>query len=166
VPQDDALSGDECLRRLREVSDALREALGGAGWERRDPDGMNAKDYLAHVGRWQARLVRWWMAGLSGERRAGPEPGYTFEQDDALNERDMDADRDLPADEAWRRFDQSLDALLGLIAGLSDEDLNDEARAPWLGFPLRYVIANNTFGHIAEHLPAMRALARGALDLG
>ena len=107
-------------------------------------------------------MVRWFREGVAGIARTGPEPGFTFEQIDALNERDFLASRDAPLAEVRREFEETAEAVEELIAGLEDADLNDPARVPWLGFEARHTIAGNTYGHYAEHVAVLESLGAGA----
>jgi hypothetical protein len=166
VTEDDPkgpISAPECLARFRAARARVDELVAGIGsWTAESPEGWTAKDYLAHLTTWQRRMVRWFEEGAAGKQRTGPEPGYTFEQIDALNERDFLAGRDTPLATVRAEFDATADAVEALIARLDDDDLNDAARSPWLGFEARHTIAGNTYGHYLEHLAALEGLAGGA----
>jgi hypothetical protein len=155
------ISAAECLIRFRDARahvDELVDAM--PSWEAESAEGWTARDYLAHLTAWQRRLVRWFEAGRLGEARTGPEPGFTFEQVDELNDRDFRASRDLPLQQVRRDFVQTADAVEALLDGLTDDDINDAARVPWLGFEARHAIAGNTYGHYAEHFVALEDLGR------
>jgi len=160
---DGPISAAACLERFREARarvDGLAARI--ESWMAESAEGWTAKDYLAHLTAWQRRMVRWFDEGAAGRQRTGPEPGYTFEQIDALNERDFLAGRDTPLETVRAEFDATADAVEALISSLDDDDLNDAARTPWLGFEARHTIAGNTYGHYLEHLVALEALAGGA----
>jgi hypothetical protein len=153
------ISAAECLARFRAARGQVEEIVSRVGsWTAESSEGWNAKDYLAHLTAWQRRMVRWFEEGRAGQARTGPEPGFTFEQIDELNERDFRAARDLPLEEVRREFAETADAVEALIESLSDEDLNDAARSPWLGFEARHTIAGNTYGHYLEHVEALEGL--------
>ena len=158
-----AISVAECLIRFRDARAHVDELIATMpSWETASAEGWTAKDYLAHLTAWQRRLVRWFADGRDGIQRQGPEPGFSFEQVDELNERDFRASRDLPLQQVRREFAQTADAVEALLNGLTDEDINDPARTPWLGFEARHAIAGNTYGHYAEHFEALEALASGS----
>ena len=149
----------ECLARFRTARARVDELVASVdSWTAQSPEGWTAKDYLAHLTAWQRCVVRWWEEGEAGRPREWPEPGFTFEQVDALNDRDWRADRETPLDEVRREFEVSADAVEALIGRLTDDDLNDAAHVPWLGFEGRHAIAGNTYGHYAEHFEALEQL--------
>ena len=99
------------------------------------------------------------MAGRLGEA-SRHEPGFIFEQVDELNDRDFRASRDLPLQQVRRDFASTASAVWALIDGLTDDDINDAARVPWLSFEARHAIARNTYGHYAEDFAALEELVR------
>ena len=150
----------ECLARFRAARARVDELAAAVGsWSAESADGWTAKDYLAHLTAWQRRLVQWWDEGEAGRPRQWPEPGFTFEQVDALNERDWRASRERPLDEVRREFKATAGAVEALIGRLTDDELNDAERVPWLGFEGRHAIAGNTYGHYAEHFEALEQLS-------
>jgi hypothetical protein len=54
------------------------------------------------------------------------------------------------------------DAVATLIGRLTDDDLNDLARVPWLGFEARHAITGNSCGHYEDHFEALDQLGSGA----
>lgn len=154
------ISAAECLARFREARARVDELADRVtSWSAESAEGWTAKDYLAHLTAWQRRMVRWFEEGAAGQFRERPEPDFTFEQVDELNERDWRADRDRSLDDVRAEFARTADAVEALIGRLSDDDLNDPARAPWLGFEARHTIAGNTYGHYAEHFDVLEQLA-------
>ena len=155
------ISAVDCLASFRAARARVDELVAAVtSWSDETPEGWNAKDYLAHLTAWQRRLVRWFEDGEAGQVRQSPEPGFTFEQVDDLNERDWAASRETPLEEVRREFDRTADAVESLIGRLTDDDLNDPARVPWLGFEARHAIAGNTYGHYQEHFEAIKQLTR------
>jgi hypothetical protein len=157
----DPISATDCLARFREARarvDSLADRV--TSWRAESAEGWTAKDYLAHLTAWQRRMVRWFEEGAAGQFRERPEPDFKFEQLDELNDHDWRAARATPLETVRAEFAATADAVEALIAMLSDEDLNDAARAPWLGFEARHTIAGNTYGHYQEHFHALEQLAR------
>ena len=160
VDHDHPVSTAECLAAYRDARVRVEAVVGRVtSWTTESDEGWTAKDYLAHLTAWQRRLARWFEEGRAGQFRAGPEPGFTFEQVDALKERDWLASRDQPLEAVQREFGETADAVEALVGSLEDDDLNDAARAPWFGFEARHAIAGNTYGHYDEHLAVLEQLA-------
>ncbi|MDA0351338.1 MAG: ClbS/DfsB family four-helix bundle protein [Chloroflexi bacterium] len=159
---DAPISTAECLARFRAARARVDQRCAELrSWTAESAEGWTAKDYLAHLTAWQRRMVRWFAEGAAGTSRSGPEAGYTFEQLDALNERDFLGSRDAPLAQVRREFEETADAVEALVESLDDADLNDAARVPWLGFEARHTIAGNTYGHYLEHLEALEGLVAG-----
>lgn len=120
----------------------------------RDAMGWTASDHLMHIVAWHRRLLTWMADESAGRAVVRPEPGFTFDQIDELNERDHQANRGTPLTEAWRQFEETYAAVLAIFDGLSDEDLNDAGRYDWLtdGAVLWHAIGGNTFDHYEEHV--------------
>ena len=154
------ISAHDCRTRYRKARTRVDELIAAiTSWSDETADGWTAKDYLAHLTAWQRQLVRWFEEGEAGTPRQWPEPGFSFDQVDALNERDWRASRGTPLDQVRREFEESADGVEALIARLTDDDLNNPARVPWLGFEARHAIAGNTYGHYAEHYAVLEQLA-------
>lgn len=157
------MSAADCLARFRAARARVDELTAAVtSWSDETADGWTASDYLAHLTTWQRRLVRWFEEGAAGQPRQGPEPGFTFEQVDDLNERDWAASRETLLEDVRREFDLTADAVEALIGRLTDDDLNDPARVPWLGFEARHAIAGNSYGHYEDHFEALEQLGSGA----
>ncbi len=114
-------------------------------------DGWTAAEHLAHVVAWQRRLLTWFDDDRLGRPVVRPEPGWTFDEIDAMNEHYYQASRGIAVADARAAFDIAHAEIEALVRGLSDEDLNDPARFPWLGYPAANNIAGNSFGHYREH---------------
>lgn len=154
------ISAVECLARFRAARARVDQlASATTSWDAESDEGWTVKDYLAHLTAWQRRLVRWFEEGSAGRFRERPEPNFTFEQLDELNDHDWHAARATPLAVVEHEFAATADAVEALIGRLTDDDLNDPARAPWLGFEARHAIAGNTYGHYAEHLDVIERLA-------
>ena len=153
------ISAADCLARYRAARARVGElAAAVTSWSDETADGWTAGDYLAHLTAWQRRLVRWFEEGAAGQHRQGPEPGFTFEQVDELNDRDWAASRETPLEEVRREFGSTADAVEALIGRLTDDDLNDPGWALWLGFEARHTIAGNSYGHYEDHFEDLEQL--------
>ena len=88
-----------------------------------------------------------------------PEPGYVMDQVDELNQRDWRASRDTPLGDVQREFEQSCIDVVDLVRRLSDQDLIDANRYPWLpSRPLWHVVASNSFDHYDEQVEMLKRL--------
>ncbi len=93
------------------------------------------------------------MGGGRRGRKAGaqrPEPGYTFEQLDELNERYFAEGRGVSRSAAWKRFAE----VERLVERIGHDRLNEPGLYSWLpeDVAFGYFVAGNTFGHYEEHI--------------
>ncbi len=100
---------------------------------------------------WQRRVFTWFAEDAAGQAVVRPEPGWTFDQIDALNARDHDAALRITIEAARATFEDAHAGIEALVRRLSLSDLNDEHRYAWRGFPAANTIAGNSFGHYREH---------------
>ncbi len=114
-------------------------------------DGWTPAEHLAHVVAWQRRVLMWFAEDAAGHTVERPEPGWTFDQIDALNARDHDAALGITIEAARAAFEDAHAGIEALVRRVSLGDLNDEHRYAWLGFPAANTIAGNSFGHYREH---------------
>jgi hypothetical protein len=152
------------IEREREVWEQLLAAVGEARMEQPGTSGAwSFKDVVAHLNGWRVRtLNRLDAARTGGEPMPPPWPADLDEDSEAglaqINawiER-AGGERSLQAvlDEARRSFDRMRDAVLAL----SDEELTDPGRYPWMGGEPVGAVIGYSFGHFHdEHEPALRA---------
>jgi len=114
-------------------------------------DGWTPAEHLAHVVAWQRRLLIWFEDDRLGRPVVRPEPGWTFDQTDAMNEHYHEATRGISIADARAAFDAAHVEVEALVRRLSDRDLTDPGRFLWLGYPAGDNIAGNSFGHYREH---------------
>lgn len=114
-------------------------------------DGWTPAEHLIHIVAWQRRLLTWFADDAGGRPVVRPEPGWTFDQLDALNARDYEASRGVSLQAARNAFEQAHTEIVALIGRLTADDLDDEHRYAWLGFPASQTVAGNSFAHYREH---------------
>jgi hypothetical protein len=114
-------------------------------------DGWTPAEHLAHVVAWQRRLLTWFEDDRAGRTVVRPEPGWTFDDTDAMNEHYHRLTQGIALADARAAFEAAHAQVEVLVRRLSDVDLNDPARFPWLGYPAADNIAGNSFGHYREH---------------
>ena len=91
----------------------------------------SAKDVLAHLIEWEQMCLGWYRAGLRGEVLETPAPGYRWNQTPELNQMIYEKHRDRSLDEVLAQFGASHREILGVIQGLSDEELFTAGRYAW-----------------------------------
>jgi hypothetical protein len=110
------------------------------------------KDILVHISSWERRCAGWIDTSLKGGTPERPEPGFTWEQMDELNELTFLAYRNKPLQDVMAESRQSFQRLMELVQSLSEEDLNDIHRFDWwYGRPITLPIAANSYEHYREH---------------
>jgi len=119
-------------------------------------DGWSVKDMLGHVGYWEAEIVARFATLRAGGK---PEPVTDL---DSMNARALDDWRRLSVAETRKREREAYDGLLGIARDASTGELFDPGHfAEATQNPFALSIANNTWGHYAEHLPELTAWLDG-----
>ena len=115
----------------------------------------SVKDLIAHLSYWPQSIVRDVRAALKGETPpsiANPTPV------DEVNARVFSENRDRPLAAVQTDFHAAAEQVIELARSLSEDDLNNPSRFPWLnGEPLAERLAGETYEHFAEHLAELRA---------
>lgn len=149
-PQDKA----SLLRRIDETRarfDAALAAISDLEAPLRD-DGWTAKDIAGHVAVWERRLARDIETSLRGETPERPEPGYTWDQMDALNIRDMEAARAQPLAVVMAESRAAFAKTRALVASLSEEQLFTPGHFTWLeADTLALWVRFDKWEHYEEH---------------
>ena len=113
------------------------------------------KDLMVHISLWEAELVR-----LLFEAQQGQKPTtvhFLGKATDQINQQWYAENRDRPLDRALEDFQAVRRQTIKRVDTLSDEDLTDPQRYPWLeGYPLWKWIAGDTFEHESEHIVQIR----------
>jgi hypothetical protein len=121
-------------------------------------DGLSVKDVVAHIGAWERRIVAAAEAAGRGETPAWPEPGWTMDRMDELNDRDFAADRARPLLAVLADARMSYERASRLVDGLDERDLFDSERFAWTrGEPLWRFFDANMGEHYAEHRAQIEA---------
>jgi hypothetical protein len=146
-------------RLLAEVGEARITEPGAAGdW--------SFKDVVAHLNGWRVLTLARLEAARDGrEPERPPWPAHL----DADDEGDVDeingwiyrASQDRSLQDVLAEYSQSFNRMAAAVGGLSDQELTEPGRYPWLGgHPLEAVL-DGTFGHFhEEHEPGLRAWLR------
>jgi hypothetical protein len=126
------------------------------------PSSWTVKDVLTHLRTWQLRSIARIEAGLRDRLPEFPQwvPGLDPD-DEAVTEPVNDWIYRSNRQQPWAEVHQSWRAgylrLLELAQGLSERDLLDPSRYPWMGgSPLAFVLLG-TYDHHQEHLDMLQA---------
>jgi hypothetical protein len=105
-------------------------------------------------------LARLDAAVHGGTPAAPPWPAQLDEDDDVdlVNDWIYKANRDRPLQEVLDEYSQSFQRIRDAVTALSERDLSEVSRYPWLqGYALAQVVTDS-FGHLhEEHEPVLRA---------
>jgi hypothetical protein len=149
------MNKQELLERLASERERLHQKLAAMSevelTTRPAPGEWSIKDALAH-------LIWWEQYSMGNIRRAlesGVSPQWMdYDQETATNARVFEENRDRSLADVLDELNQSYTQLLALTQELSEADLTDPQRFPWMnGKPLWQYIANEGFDeHYHEHL--------------
>ncbi len=142
----------EQIRAERQILDVALAQVDGDHWTTPElPGQWSIKDLLAHLGWWERWIVDLYAALLRGE------VPYARHLDqkavDDLNAQALAKYRDQSLAEVRRQEEDAYRNLLSAVEKAPEGDLFDPERFAWLeGETLAEWIANNSYGHYAEHL--------------
>ena len=91
----------------------------------------SVKDVLAHLVEWEQMVLGWHATGLRGETPEMPAPGFKWNQTPQLNQQIYEKHRERPLDEVLERFRASHQEILGVIRGLSNEEMFTTGHFAW-----------------------------------
>ena len=89
------------------------------------------KDVLAHLIEWEQMCLGWHRAGIRGDIPGMPAPGYKWNQTPDLNQMIYEKHKERPLDDVLAQFASSHQEILGVIEGLSNEELFTAGRYAW-----------------------------------
>ncbi len=114
------------------------------------------KDILAHLTYWEGQAVTL----LFQAQRGMAQPTtvhFGKESVDEVNRRWYEAGKERPLDRVWEDWVGVRKQLIRRVTDLTDKDLNDPQRFPWLeGQPLSQWILNDSVEHEEEHADQIR----------
>lgn len=157
------MTRDELIERITRAYERLRELLAEVDPARltADPvvDSWTVKDLLAHIAAWQSVMV----TNLFRLERGQPllYGGLRPDQVDEVNARFYVELKDWPLEKVLADLEGSYRQLINRLRLLSESELNDPRHFEQLrGRPLWQLVAENTYEHYDEHLPALEAWRR------
>jgi hypothetical protein len=144
------------IERERMIWEQLLEAVGEARMEQPGAAGAwSFKDVVAHLNGWRVRTLARLNAARTGVEPAPPPWPVDLDEDSEAGLAQINAwieragrERSLQEvlDEARRSFDRMRDAVLAL----SDEELTDPSRYPWMGGEPVGAVVGYSFGHFHD----------------
>lgn len=154
------MTREELIQRINREYERLQRLIAGVdpGRLAAEPvfNGWTAKDVLAHLAVWQSITV----TNLFRLERGQPllYANLDPKKVDELNARFYQELKDWPPERVLADLEGSYRQLINRIRLLSEEELNDPRHFKQLrGRPLWQLIAEDTYEHYAEHLPALEA---------
>jgi hypothetical protein len=149
------------LEKMRSRQAGFEELLGALSTEQLTTPGVNGtwsiKDILAHLSSWQQHAQDRLQAAANGVGPSTPPVTSVAEIDD-LNARFYAENKARTLPEVMADFKNTYRQVFEGVQAVSEEDLSEPNRFAWLkGTALWEVVADNTYGHIEEHLGAIEA---------
>ncbi len=93
----------------------------------------SVKDVLAHLADWEAHMLVWVEAARGGDLVASPDPGLTWKQLDAFNQRVYGRHRDQPPEAVIEYFHETHRQFMALVEAMPEEEMLTPGRYPFLG---------------------------------
>lgn len=117
----------------------------------------SVKDIVAHLTTWEERTLRWLRDAEQGIRLSAPEPGFGWDQFDALNAQGYERHQDRPYADIQRDFYQTRQTVLAAVSALTEAELRGEGR--FIGLfrdSPAAAVAANTYEHYTFHMAQVR----------
>lgn len=96
-------------------------------------DQWSAKDVLAHLADWEARLPVWLEAARRGEPAPCPDADFTWKQSDQLNQRIYLAHCDQPLDSVLEYFHSTHRQFVQVVEAMPEEEMFTPSYYPFTG---------------------------------
>jgi len=147
----------ELLEQMRTGRSQLEAALAQLRDDQMTVPGLDndwsVKDLLGHIGWWEQRIVTIFQT----LRRGDTPDGIANESVDDVNANVYAENQARSLSDVRRNEQQAYQELLRLVEVATEADLFHAQRFAWTqGKPFVNWIADNTYGHYDEHLPALR----------
>ncbi len=122
----------------------------------------SVKDTIAHLNAWHRRTLTWLEMGRLGVGEAGrhpiePEPGFGWDEFDAINALSYQQDINRELNDVLNEFVRTFQQLHLETQALSEAELfGKTGLSLFFRDPLFNYIAGNTFEHYQHHIPPLR----------
>ncbi len=152
----------EQLNRWEELIAGLSE---GETVMRLEPEERTPKDVLAHLMAWQKRSIARLEAAQAGKEPVFPRwvPGLEADSagdTDLTNEWIYNMYREEPWPSIYRKWKEGYLHFVELAEGISERDLLDESRYPWMGVRPLALVLISSYDHHQEHFDKLTAWMR------
>ncbi|MFW6075794.1 MAG: ClbS/DfsB family four-helix bundle protein [Chloroflexota bacterium] len=155
---------EDLQNAVRELREDLDGKISSVDAERMEEPGSfgpwSFKDIVAHLTGWRLITVERLEAALGDREPSFPWPSHLREgkDTDEINQWFYETNRDKPLDAVLAESGDTFDRIERAIAGLSEEDLFDPDRFPWLhGYRLGPgVVSGMYFHYFQDHEPEIR----------
>jgi hypothetical protein len=139
----------ELQEMLEDLPDEILHAPGVLGeW--------SVKDILNHLTFWEGQTVTLLFQAKRGMAKPST-AHFSAETVDALNQRWYLEGKDRPLELVWKDWLGVRRQLIRRVAEMTDEELSDARRYPWLkGRPLYQWVLDDSIDHEADHADAIR----------
>ncbi len=154
------------LERIEQERQSWEQLLAEVGEERMQEPGVagdwSFKDVVAHLNGWRILTLARLEAAQHGRDPVPPPwPAHLDEDDDgdldAINDWIYQTNRERSLQDVLSEYGQSFDQMRAAVAAISEEDLTEPGRFPWLGGHALWEVLDGTFGHLhEEHEPNIR----------
>lgn len=124
--------GQENFKRLLSFINGLSSEKQSADF----PEGTlnrNIRDVLTHIHEWHLMLLKWYEAGMSGEKPNMPAEGYTWKTMPELNRKIWKDYQDTNLEQAKELISESAEKVRELITKHSSDELFEKKRYKWTG---------------------------------
>jgi hypothetical protein len=128
--------------------------------------GWSVKDILAHLAEWQQMNIRWYEAGLRGEKPELPAPGLTWREIPRLNQMIYRKHRRRSLRAIQHDYRLNHDRIVALVKSLTNSDLTTLGRYSWTGpsWTLSDYFRANTAAHYLWARTRIRRWLRSQAD--
>lgn len=155
------MSKDRLIDLIRTEHRLLEAELEEVGEEHKETPGVegewSVKDLIAHITVWEQRMLQWMEAALRGEKVQPLPPGMSWDDLDLWNEQTRQESRSKSLEQIESEFRDSYRQVLAGVKAISESDLMEPDRFPWLeGRPWWKIVASNSYWHYRDHREAIQ----------
>jgi hypothetical protein len=121
---------DKNYHKLTELVESIPKEKQEMAFPFEDRD-KNIRDVLAHLHEWHLMMIKWYTAGMSGEKPVIPAEGYTWKTIPDLNAVIWKKYQDVSLETIIKKLDESHKEVEALIKKHSNDELFTKGLYPW-----------------------------------
>ncbi len=118
------------MLELIDTFDTNEVLEGSFPFEDRD---KNIRDILAHLHQWHTMMINWYTVGMSGEKPAMPEVGYTWKTTALLNQKIWEDYQNYSYEDVYKMIHKSFEELQNIINSHTNDELFTKKKYKWTG---------------------------------